>query len=134
MKGINGCGPSSLSKLMKDMIKKVGEKETSLKKELSTWMVKELSMTKKAVDVFCKAFICEPCNEVTDASQSYKYIVKPRTMPIYLEAFLHPKVKSIKLDKSLDLSTCYGCGSDFHHTMLSCEKKIKAVFAKSQCA
>ena len=93
-------------------------------------MVKELSMTKKAIDVFCKAFICEPCNDISDMSRSYKYISRPTTMPLYLEAFLHPKQKGIKLDKSIDLSICYGCGSGYHHKMLACEKKNQCCICK----
>ena len=52
VKGIKGCGPSTLSKVIKEMIEKVGKKEKKLKRNLSTWMVKELSMTKRAIDVF----------------------------------------------------------------------------------
>ena len=82
-----------------------------MQNELEQWMASQLNIPKKAVDTFCKAFICEPCNEDNDNPESYRYLWKPMSLPNYLAAFRNStngmnstaSKSIIKIDNSLKL-------------------------------
>lgn len=68
-----------------------------LQKEMTLWMQSQLNLPEQAVDTFCKAFICEPCNESSDCCEVFCYIWKLKSLPTYLKEFLN--VKKTKCNK-----------------------------------
>ena len=115
-------------------MKKISEikkkkKAKMIRNELEQWMASELNIPKKAVDTFCKAFVCEPCNEDNDNPESYNYLWKPTSLPNYLAAFMNSSnnrnstgsKRAIKIDHSLKLDDCVGTECGGMHKMLSVE-------------
>ena len=95
-------------------------------------MAKQLHIPEAAVDCFCKAFICEPCNERGSLRNEFKYIWKPDSLPLYLKDFRNYSEESVEnrcvsdvipLDNDLVLATCHGCGNGCEHIMLNVEKQ-----------
>ena len=88
---MKGCGPGTVHKQMDNFRNKNGNSEKKLQKEMTLWMQSQLNLPEQAIDTFCKAFICEPCNESSDCCEKFCYIWKPKSLPTYLNEFLNAK-------------------------------------------
>ena len=139
--GIKGCGPDKVMKKISEIKRK--KKAKMIRNELEQWMASELNIPKKAVDTFCKAFVCEPCNEDNDNPESYNYLWKPTSLPNYLAAFRNSSnnrnstgcKRTIKIDHSLKLDDCVGTECGGMHKMLSVEVSKRCVMCnKRMCS